>query len=83
MRPTATFLDLVRSIDSGNASTQLETLASLLEAEPPSGSRAAATLRHLEALGFRLEGGGQFEDAAIVYLVDHPFGLIFDGYSSI
>jgi hypothetical protein len=26
---------------------------------------------------------GQFEDAAIVYLVDHPFGLIFDGYYSI
>ncbi|MGU3422380.1 glycosyltransferase family 61 protein [Methylobacterium sp. D54C] len=67
MRPTATFLDLVRSIDSGNASTRLETLASLLTAEPPSGPRAAATLRHLEALGFRLEGGAQFGDAARAY----------------
>ncbi|MGU3330305.1 glycosyltransferase family 61 protein [Methylobacterium mesophilicum] len=67
MRPTATFLDLVRSIDSGNAARQLERLAALLTAEPPSGSRVATTLRHLEALGFRLEGGGQFEDAARAY----------------
>ncbi|MGU3330946.1 glycosyltransferase family 61 protein, partial [Methylobacterium mesophilicum] len=67
MRPTAAFLDLVRSIDSGNAARQLERLAALLTAEPPSGSRVATTLRHLEALGFRLEGGGQFEDAARAY----------------
>ncbi|MEL6059217.1 hypothetical protein [Methylobacterium sp. DCY52] len=67
MRPTAAFLDLVRSIDSGNAPTQLETLAALLTAEPPSGPRASATLRHLEALGFRLEGGGRFGDAARAY----------------
>lgn len=67
MRPTATFLDLVRSIDSGNAAHQLETLAALLTAEPPSGSRAAATLRHLEALGFRLEGGAQYGAAARAY----------------
>ena len=67
MRPTATFLDLVRSIDSGNAAHQLETLAALLATEPPSGSRAAATLRHLEALGFRLEGGARFGDAARAY----------------
>ncbi|MCJ2087304.1 glycosyltransferase family 61 protein [Methylobacterium sp. E-005] len=67
MRPTATFLDLVRSIDSGNAAAQLERLAALLTAEPPSGPQAATTLRHLEALGFRLEGGGQFGDAARAY----------------
>ncbi|MBE7202827.1 MAG: glycosyltransferase family 61 protein, partial [Parafilimonas terrae] len=67
MRPTATFLDLVRSIDSGNAPRQLEALAALLTAEPPSGSRAGATLRHLEALGFRLEGGARFGDAARAY----------------
>jgi capsular polysaccharide biosynthesis protein len=67
MRPTATFIDLIRSIDSGNAPTRLENLASLLTAEPPSGSRAAATLRHLEALGFRLEGGARFGDAARAY----------------
>ena len=67
MRPTATFLDLVRSIDSGNAPTRIEQLAALLTAEPPSGSRASATLRHLEALGFRLEGGARFGDAARAY----------------
>ncbi|WP_267423522.1 glycosyltransferase family 61 protein [Methylobacterium sp. GC_Met_2] len=67
MRPTATFLDLVRSIDSGNAPTRLATLTALLTAEPPLGSRAAATLRHLEALGFRLEGGARFGDAARAY----------------
>jgi len=67
MRPTAAFLDLVRSIDSSNAPRQLERLAALLTAEPPSGSRAAATLRHLEALGFRLEGGARFGDAARAY----------------
>ncbi|APT30062.1 cell Wall and Capsule [Methylobacterium phyllosphaerae] len=62
-----TFLDLVRSIDSGNAAHVLDRLGSLLEAERPSGSRAAATLRHLEALGFRLEGGARFADAARAY----------------
>lgn len=67
MRPTATFIDLIRSIDSGNATTKLETLAALLSAEPPPASRAAATLRHLEALGFRLEGGARFGDAAHAY----------------
>ena len=67
MRPTATFLDLVRSIDSGNAPTRIEQLAALLTAEPPSGCRASATLRHLEALGFRLEGDARFGDAARAY----------------
>jgi len=67
MRPTATFLDLVRSIDSGNAAHQLKTLAALLTAELPLGSRAASTLRHLEALGFRLEGSAQYGAAAHVY----------------
>jgi capsular polysaccharide biosynthesis protein len=67
MRPTATFIDLVRSIDSGNAPDMLERLASLLSAEPPAETRAAATLRHLEALGFRLEGGKRFGDAARAY----------------
>ena len=33
MRPTAAFLDRVRSIDSGNATTRLERLAALLTAE--------------------------------------------------
>lgn len=67
MRPTATFIDLIRSIDSGNAPTRLETLTALLSAEPPPAARAAATLRHLEALGFRLEGGARFGDAARAY----------------
>lgn len=67
MRPTATFIDLIRSINSGNATTKLETLAALLSAEPPPTSRAAATLRHLEALGFRLEGDARFGDAARTY----------------
>lgn len=67
MRPTATFIDLIRSIDNGNAPTRLETLAALLTAEPPSDARTAATLRHLEALGFRLEGGARFGDAARAY----------------
>ncbi|KST59836.1 hypothetical protein AO398_16295 [Methylobacterium sp. GXS13] len=67
MRPTATFIDLIRSIDSGNAPTRLETLATLLSTETPPPARAAATLRHLEALGFRLEGGARFGDAARAY----------------
>ncbi|MDH2310400.1 glycosyltransferase family 61 protein [Methylobacterium brachiatum] len=67
MRPTANFLNLVRSIDSGNAPTRLETLAALLSADPPPAARVAATLRHLEALGFRLEGGARFGDAARAY----------------
>ncbi|MDE4915354.1 glycosyltransferase family 61 protein [Methylobacterium sp. 092160098-2] len=67
MRPTATFLDLVRSIDSGNAPAQLEKLAALLTAEPPSRARASATLRHLEALGFRLEGSALFAAAACAF----------------
>ncbi|MBU67211.1 MAG: hypothetical protein CL858_17410 [Cupriavidus sp.] len=67
MRPTATFINLIRSIHSGNAPIKLEKLAALLTAEPPSEACAAATLRHLEALGFRLEGSARFGDAACAY----------------
>ena len=45
----------------------LEALASLLSSEPLPGPQAAATVRHLETLGFRLEGSGRFGDAARAY----------------
>jgi len=67
MRPTETFIDLIRSIDSGNAPTRLKTLAALLSTDPPPAACVAATVRHLEALGFRLEGGARFGDAARAY----------------
>jgi capsular polysaccharide biosynthesis protein len=67
MRPAATFIDLIRSINSGNAADRLKTLASRLSMEPPAGSDVASTLRHLAALGFRLEGGGHYWDAARSY----------------
>ena len=67
MRPTATFIDLIRSINSGNAPDRLETLACLLSTEPPPEPGAASTLRHLAALGFRLEGGARHRDAARAY----------------
>ncbi|MGU3287264.1 glycosyltransferase family 61 protein [Methylobacterium mesophilicum] len=67
MRPTATFIDLVRSIDTGNAPDKLEKLTALLNAEPPAPLCSAATVRHLEALGFRLEGSDRFGDAALAY----------------
>ncbi|SDA35269.1 Protein of unknown function [Methylobacterium sp. UNC378MF] len=67
MRPTATFIDLIRSINSGNAPDKLETLAFLLSTEPPVEPGAASTLRHLEALGFRLEGDARYKDAARAY----------------
>jgi capsular polysaccharide biosynthesis protein len=67
MRPTATFIDLVRSIDTGNAPDKLEKLTALLSAEPPAPLCSAATVRHLEALGFRLEGSDRFGDAARAY----------------
>ena len=67
MRPTATFIDLVRSIDTGNAPEKLKKLAALLSAEPPAPLCSAATVRHLEALGFRLEGSDRFGEAARAY----------------
>ena len=67
MRPTATFIDLIRSIDSGNVQFKLETLASLLRADPPADPRAAAIVRHLDTLGFKLEGSNRFGDAARAY----------------
>ncbi|SDO53620.1 Protein of unknown function [Methylobacterium phyllostachyos] len=72
MRPTAIFIDLIRSIDSGNAPDKIEALATLLSMEPPGEARAIATLRHLEALGFRLEGSGQFGAAARAYDLAAP-----------
>ncbi|MBN4094671.1 glycosyltransferase family 61 protein [Methylobacterium sp. OT2] len=67
MRPTATLIDLIRSINSGNAPDKLEALAFLLSTEPPVELGAASTLRHLEALGFRLEGDARYKDAARAY----------------
>lgn len=67
MRPTATFIDLIRSINSGNASDRLEALASVLTTESLAEPDAASILRHLEALGFRLEGGSRYRDAAGAY----------------
>ena len=67
MRPTATLIDLVRSIDTGNAPDKLDKLTALLSAEPPAPRCSAATVRHLEALGFRLEGSDRIGDAARAY----------------
>ncbi|TXN75945.1 glycosyltransferase family 61 protein [Methylobacterium sp. WL18] len=67
MRPTPTFLDLIRTIDSGNASRVLEELEALLSSDTVPEARVVGTVRHLETLGFCLEGSDRFGEAARAY----------------
>ncbi|GJE14758.1 glycosyltransferase family 61 protein [Methylobacterium longum] len=67
MRPTAAFLDLVKSIDSGNASRVVSELAAILAGGIAPALRAKLIVQHLETLAFRLEGCDLFLEAAQVF----------------
>jgi Glycosyltransferase 61 len=67
MRPTTAFIDLVRGIDSGNASRIIGDLAPIVAGEIRSPARVGAVMRHLETVAFRLEGSDQFAEASQVY----------------
>ena len=67
MRPTAAFMDLVKGIDSDNASRTIGELAAAVAGDLQSSARAKAVVQHLETLAFRLEGSDQFAEALQVY----------------
>lgn len=67
MRPTKTFLDLIRTVSRDNASDVIGRLRAVVAAEDRAGARLVAIRRHLEALTFRLEGDDQLGAAADTY----------------
>ena len=65
MRPTETFIELIRTVNRDTASEALERLRTRVPVEDPA---AFTTIRrHLEALAFRLEGDDQLGAAADTY----------------
>lgn len=67
MRPTQTFIDLIRAVNRDNASDVVGRLRALVAAEDRASPRVAAMRRHLETLAFRLEGDDRLTDAADTY----------------
>jgi hypothetical protein len=67
MRPTETFIDLIRTVNRDTASDVLARLGALIAAEGDAGTRTARLRRHLEALAFRLEGEDQLAAVADTY----------------
>lgn len=67
MRPTETFIDLIRTVNRDNASDVVGRLRALIAAEDRAGAGSAAMRRQLEALAFRLEGDDQLGPAADTY----------------
>ncbi|WP_246692326.1 MULTISPECIES: glycosyltransferase family 61 protein [unclassified Methylobacterium] len=65
MRPTETFIDLIRTVNRDNASEVLERLHTLVPVDDQAG--LTTIRRHLEALAFRLEGDDQLGAAADTY----------------
>lgn len=67
MRPTQTFIDLIRAVNRDNAPDVVGRLRALAAAEDRASARVAAMRRHLETLAFRLEGDDRLTDAAETY----------------
>jgi capsular polysaccharide biosynthesis protein len=66
MTAKAELISLIRTIDPSNITTAVETLERGLAGSLPS-EHKASTIRHLAALGFRLEGTEQYRSAAQIY----------------
>ncbi|MFB0490852.1 capsular polysaccharide biosynthesis protein [Methylobacterium sp. OAE515] len=66
MRPTQTFIDLIRTVKVDNASDVIARLRALAAADREPGRRGAMR-RHLETLAFRFEGDDRLGDAAEIY----------------
>lgn len=67
MRPTQTFIDLIRAVDGADASDAVGRLAVLTAAADRADPRTGLMLRHLETLAFRLEGDDRPGAAADTY----------------
>lgn len=67
MRPTVAFMELVRGIDSSNASRVIEKLAPIVAQEAQSRAGIGSVVRHLDTVAFRLAGSDQLEEASRVY----------------
>lgn len=64
MRPTETFIALIRTVTADNASDIVERMRALADR---TGAESAAMRRHLGALAFRLEGNDHLGAAADIY----------------
>ncbi|NKR04637.1 glycosyltransferase family 61 protein, partial len=69
MRPTKTFLDLIRTVNRDNASDVVERLRALVAAEEQTEARRDGMRRHLETLAFRLACDDRLGAAADTYAV--------------
>jgi len=69
MRPTKTFLDLIRTVNRDNASDVVERLRALVAAEDQTEARRDGMRRHLETLAFRLACDDRLGAAADTYAV--------------
>ncbi len=77
MRPTETFIALIRTVTAANASDMVEHLRALAALADRTGAESAAMRRHLGALAFRLEGNDHLCAAADIY--DLIGSLVPDG----
>lgn len=66
MRPTETFIDLIRTVKVDNASDVIARLRTLAFEDREPGRRAAMR-RHLETLAFRFEGDDRLGEAGEIY----------------
>lgn len=67
MRPTETFIALIRTVTADNASDMVERMRALAALADRTGAESAAMRRHLGALAFRLEGNDHLGAAADIY----------------
>lgn len=67
MRPTQTFINLIRTVNHDNALDVVGQLRSLIAAEDRADPQLGAMCRHLETLAFRLESSDSLGAAAETY----------------